>query len=272
MVDYCISVDCNPPRRFPSIYRNDRPKIAAESPLNLSLRDTERTFLTSVVTSQENGFQSHVTSSVGELGNVLIVSDLNCDIAQEEVVVETVCEEIQDDAVTDDTENTPVDPEEEYAAAIARNAFLRSAHERLSEKVAKMRQLLDSAAKRQKLRPETETEVRSESDLESSDQTIAHAFKRSRNNSWPQMSTITSNQRKKEQNKLASKRFRERKKLELARAQRDIEELEARNTLLRCKADSMQTEADNLKKILLELCLIKVVDLPTGQSTIVKNI
>ena len=97
------------------------------------------------------------------------------------------------------------------------------------------------------------------------------ATKRSRYNSWPQMSTMTSSQRKKEQNKLASKRFRERKKLEMERAKTEIAELEVRNDLLRKKESCMQAEIENLKKVLLELNLIKIVQLPTGVTTIVVN-
>eukprot|EP00088_Acartia_fossae_P003762 TRINITY_DN11605_c0_g1_i1.p1 TRINITY_DN11605_c0_g1~~TRINITY_DN11605_c0_g1_i1.p1 ORF type:complete len:469 (+),score=141.21 TRINITY_DN11605_c0_g1_i1:130-1536(+) len=97
------------------------------------------------------------------------------------------------------------------------------------------------------------------------------ATKRSRYNSWPQMSTMTSSQRKKEQNKLASKRFRERKKLEMERAKTEIAELEVRNDLLRKKETCMQAEIENLKKVLLELNLIKIVQLPTGMTTIVVN-
>ena len=78
-------------------------------------------------------------------------------------------------------------------------------------------------------------------------------------------------QRKKEQNKLASKRFRERKKLEMERAKTEIAELEVRNDLLRKKESCMLAEIENLKKVLLELNLIKIVQLPTGVTTIVVN-
>jgi len=58
--------------------------------------------------------------------------------------------------------------------------------------------------------------------------------------------------------------------MELTQARMDITELEVRNCLLTSKANSIQAEADNLRKILLDLQLIKVVELPSGHSTIVK--
>jgi len=69
---------------------------------------------------------------------------------------------------------------------------------------------------------------------------------------------------------MASKRFRERKKQELLRAKQEIVELEGRNSQLKIKVEAMQTEADAFKKILLRLKLIRIVDLPSGQSTIVR--
>jgi len=279
MVDYFTSVSYNPAKRYDTFtpgYRDDSGcytvhQTVVDSPLDLRLRSPER--VEPETSQQTDCLSQNALPAGGELGNVLIVSDLDCDIAQEEVIETAVeyCGDLVEDTTDSNIEESTFDPEEEFAAVSARNAFLQTTCDKLSAKVAKIRQLLDTAVQRQKkdVEHEPEGEARSDSELQGPDQ--VHN-KRSRNNSWPQMSTITSNQRKKEQNKLASKRFRERKKMELAQARQDISELELRNNMLRSKAESMQTEAENLKKILLELRLIRVVDLPTGQSTIVKNI
>jgi len=259
---------------------------ADECPLNLSL--TENKIISSDTSGHDSrSFPNKVTSlTVGhsELGQVFIVSDLDCAIAQEEVVEAVdispvVIGPIKDEALACASSVSNFEAEE-LDRETTRNAFLKSKLLQLSEKVDKMREILDSEIEKQKnniaaaviLVPknETETEIKSEYEFESGGM-LTNPQKRSRNHSWPQMSTITSNQRKKEQNKLASKRFRERKKLELAQARQDISDLEVRNDLLRAKADSMQTEADNLKKNLLELKLIKIVDLPSGQSSLVKT-
>jgi len=97
----------------------------------------------------------------------------------------------------------------------------------------------------------------------------AAAAKRLRYHSWPQMATMTSSQRKKEQNKLASKRFRERKKQQIEQARIEIMELEVRNDLLKKKEAYMKSERENLRCILLEQNLIKIVKLPDGQTTVV---
>lgn len=262
---------------------------ANECPLNLSL--TENKIISSDTSGHDSrSFPNNVTSLIvdnSELGQVFIVSDLDCAIAQEEVVEAVdispvVIAPIKEEALACATSVSDFEAEE-LDRETTRNAFLKSKLLQLSEKVDKMREILDSEVEKQKnnivadaviLVPknetETEIEIKSECEFESGG-ILSNPQKRSRNHSWPQMSTITSNQRKKEQNKLASKRFRERKKLELARARQDISDLEARNDLLRTKADSMQTEADNLKKNLLELKLIKIVDLPSGQSSLVKT-
>ena len=115
--------------------------------------------------------------------------------------------------------------------------------------------------------PDHELEIKSEGELDSADFLPgARAMKRSRNQSWPQM--LDSNARKKEQNKMASKRFRERKKQELEKARLEIQALETRNQLLRHQADRMQQEADNLKQVLLRLKLIKIMEYASGSSTI----
>ena len=94
------------------------------------------------------------------------------------------------------------------------------------------------------------------------------AAKRLRYHSWPQMATMTSSQRKKEQNKLASKRFRERKKQQIEQARIEIMELEVRNDLLKKKETIMKSEREKLRSILLEQNLIKIVKLPDGQTTV----
>ena len=68
---------------------------------------------------------------------------------------------------------------------------------------------------------------------------------------------MTSSQRKKEQNKLASKRFRERKKQQMEQARMEIAELEVRNDLLRKKEEYMRSELENLRRVLLERNLIR---------------
>lgn len=95
------------------------------------------------------------------------------------------------------------------------------------------------------------------------------AAKRLRYHSWPQMATMTSSQRKKEQNKLASKRFRERKKQQIEQARVEIMELEVRNDLLKKKESLMKSKRENLRSILLEQNLIKIVELADGQTTVV---
>jgi len=114
----------------------------------------------------------------------------------------------------------------------------------------------------------SEFDIKSEGDETESAQP---ATKRSRYNSWPQMSTLSSSQRKKEQNKLASKRFRERKKQEMERAKTEIMELEVRNDLLRKQETCILSEIDNVKKFLLDVNLIKVVHLPSGHTKIQLN-
>lgn len=96
--------------------------------------------------------------------------------------------------------------------------------------------------------------------------------KRLRYHSWPQMATMTSSQRKKEQNKLASKRFRERKKQQMEHARIEIAELEVRNDLLRKKEEYMRSELENLRRVLLERNLIKIVQLPDGQTQVIATV
>ena len=259
----------------------------------------------------------------GELGGLVIVSDLDCAIGKEEVVeavdYNEVCvkeEECVGDSCIDtlppqplemgqvkvevDEKNQPLagtnrveqhlvlveeEEDEEYACELRRNRILTMKFNNLNAKVAKIRALIQARAKSEasevllvaKTDTEAEVEIRSEGEHETELAAVPAAAKRSRNHSWPQMTTssaaacASSAQRKKEQNKLASKRFRERKKMELAQAQMDITELEVRNSLLATKANSMQAEADNLKKILLDLKLIQVVEDPSaGYSSIVK--
>ena len=108
--------------------------------------------------------------------------------------------------------------------------------------------------------------------LEDQDESPAAAVasaKRLRYHSWPQMATMTSSQRKKEQNKLASKRFRERKKHQMEQARVEITELEVRNDLLRKKEEYMRSELENLRRVLLERNLIKIVQLPDGQTQVI---
>ena len=97
----------------------------------------------------------------------------------------------------------------------------------------------------------------------------ATSAKRLRYHSWPQMATMTSSQRKKEQNKLASKRFRERKKQQMEQARMEIAELEVRNDLLRKKEEYMRSELENLRRVLLERNLIKIVQMPDGQTQVI---
>ena len=114
---------------------------------------------------------------------------------------------------------------------------------------------------------ESELEIKSEGELDCAElMPGVRAMKRSRNQSWPQM--LDSNARKKEQNKMASKRFRERKKQELEKAKLEIQGLEARNELLHHQADRLQREADSLKQILVRLKLIRIVEYASGNSTI----
>ena len=202
-----------------------------------------------------------------QIGNLVIVSDL--EVAQEEVV------EAEVPVVEADVYDLQLfEAEEQLASQKSRNIVLKSKHDELAQKITKIRSILDSEARRERTDSvkveDVEVEVKSEGEMEVETDGGLPALKRSRNHSWPQMATISSNQRKKEQNKLASKRFRERKKLELVKARGDISGLESKNRQLKEKAGAMQTEADRLKKILLKLKLIKVVDLPTGQSTIIQ--
>lgn len=218
--------------------------------------------------------------AAGELGNVFIVSDLDCAIAQEEIVEAVEGENvIEDDAFTDEAESEEDECEIEFNFENARNLKLKTEFENLSVEVAKIRELLDSEAQKERIEAiavvpktegEAEIEIKSEGEFDYVESSSSIGIKRSRNLSWPQMSTITSNQRKKEQNKMASKRFRERKKMELNRAKDEILELESRNVMLRKKMSTMVEETEHLKKILLQLRLIKITDLPSGKSSIVK--
>lgn len=243
-----------------------------DSPLNLCLNQDRSP---APAASMAVGLVAAPEPPVGELGNMFIVSDLECAIAQEEIVEAEVKQEEPEESGEEDLDEEQ-DEEEELAQEYSRNIALKSKYEELSTKVAKIREILDMEARKERTETvftpnmETEVEVKSEGELDYGEVSTVPPLKRCRNHSWPQMSTINSNQRKKEQNKMASKRFRERKKMELARAKSDISELEARNSRLRSRVDSMQYKADNLKKILLQLRLIKIVDLPSGQSTIVK--
>jgi len=179
----------------------------------------------------------------------------------------------------------------------SRNTILKTKYNSLLEQVKRLREYLDNEAKKersvrmgdienkqQQTPSETTTRIcpvsslpkvsshlsscssdfdnKSEGDVSESNQSSEN--KRSRYNSWPQMSTLSSSQRKKEQNKLASKRFRERKKQEMERAQTEIMELEVRNSLLRKQETCILSEIENLKKYMLDQNLIKIVDLPSG--------
>eukprot|EP00088_Acartia_fossae_P047429 TRINITY_DN51410_c0_g1_i1.p1 TRINITY_DN51410_c0_g1~~TRINITY_DN51410_c0_g1_i1.p1 ORF type:complete len:276 (+),score=43.65 TRINITY_DN51410_c0_g1_i1:8-835(+) len=244
-----------------------------ERPLNLCLRSEQPS------TSQAG----HLFSSepcpvdVVQQDNLVIVSDLDCAIAQEEVVEAVEDAQLAESESDGEEEVELVKAEEALTQEYSKNIQLKTEHDKLSRQIAKIREILDREVRRERTenQPECvdhEVEVKSEGEMDTgSEMTPAIRFpatKRSRNHSWPQMSAI--NQRKKEQNKMASKRFRERKKLELARAQQSITELESKNNMLRTRVDSMQSKADILKKILQKLQLIKIYDLPTGQSTIVK--
>jgi len=305
MVDYYVPVSHSVARDYRYVpsnaYREDHhggyvfqqtSTTTEDRPLNLSLNPDRNSgsSTTSIICNPET---MHVPppgflSVDGELGNVFIVSDLDCAIAKEEVVEavdhqEEVYDALQHMKVEEednDDESSISDSEEysEYDNEVSRNLFLKSKFNDLSNKVAKIRDLIQTQARNEKSKivvvpikteAETEVEIRSEGELEHGE-VLVPGIKRSRNHSWPQMTAISSNQRKKEQNKLASKRFRERKKMELTQARMDITELEVRNCLLTSKANSIQAEADNLRKILLDLQLIKVVELPSGHSTIVK--
>jgi len=277
---------CHPMTQFytlPPGYRDGNQPVQTVStddlPLNLSLR-SERVvhyesaqYVEEVVTQPPVEPDSFVGQpSVGDLGNVVILSDLDCAVAQEEIVIAEedvyTAEEEADDSV--DLGHAEILLTQE----MARNNLLKAKEESLCKQIAAVRQLLTVEAQKEKDAggyPEPDIEVKSEGESEGADRpTEVSASKRSRNHSWPQMTATTSNQRKKEQNKMASKRFRERKKQELLRAKQEIVELEGRNSQLKIKVEAMQTEADAFKKILLRLKLIRIVDLPTGQSTIVR--
>jgi len=214
----------------------------------------------------EEPYETYAMPVQTQFGNLVIVSDLQ--VAKEEVV-----EAVSNSEDTDEYSLLLQEHDEQLATQKSRNIVLKSKHDELVQKIAKIRSILNSEARRERSdaagkADEVEVEVKSEGEMDTGD--TLPALKRSRNHSWPQMATISSNQRKKEQNKLASKRFRERKKLELAKATGDISALESRNTLLKQKVAEMESEANQIKKILVKLNLIKVIDLPTGQSTIVK--
>jgi len=214
----------------------------------------------------EEPYETYAMPVQTQFGNLVIASDLQ--VAKEEVV-----EAVSNSEDPDEYSLLLQEHDEQLATQKSRNIVLKSKHDELVQKIAKIRSILNSEARRERSdaagkADEVEVEVKSEGEMDTGD--TLPALKRSRNHSWPQMATISSNQRKKEQNKLASKRFRERKKLELAKATGDISALESRNTLLKQKVAEMESEANQIKKILVKLNLIKVIDLPTGQSTIVK--
>jgi len=284
--------------------------------------------------------QDTVAPQGQEFGNLLIVSNINSDVVQEEVVetheflntpqvtvdnkvdlvfdtkpnasFEIECREGQgsgnaDDAVIlfcNSTEEIEAE-ESKYVNDLmleeSRNTILKTKYNSLLEQVERLREYLDNEAKKERSvrmgylenmeqRTSSETTIRncsvsslpkassylsscssdfdnkSEGDVSESNQ--SSESKRSRYNSWPQMSTLSSSQRKKEQNKLASKRFRERKKQEMERAQTEIVELEVRNSLLRKQETCILSEIENLKKYMLDQNLIKIVDLPSGLTNI----
>jgi len=279
---------CHPMTQFytlPPGYRDENEPAHTAStddlPLNLSLRSEREVhyesaqYVEEVVTQPFVGEESFIAQpSDGDLGNVVILSDLDCAVAQEEVVI------AEEDVYTAEEGDEAADSVDLGHAEIlltqetARNTLLKAKEESLYKQIAAVRQLLTAEAQKEKDAggyPEPDLDVKSEGESEGADRpTDVSASKRSRNHSWPQMTATTSNQRKKEQNKMASKRFRERKKQELLRAKQEIVELEGRNSQLKIKVEAMQSEADAFKKILLRLKLIRIVDLPTGQSTIVK--
>ena len=287
MVDYYAPVSQSLASRFYYAVPvgDERPSYLLQSssedyPLNLSL-NPERSSLYSPPAPVPTAIQVHDAAPPcqGELGNVFIVSDLDYAIAQEEIVEAVEVYEDEDVLFTSEPDSEEDEGEaEELKRESLRNLKLKSEFESLSSKVAKIRELLDSEARKERIETvvvipkteiEAEIEIKSEGELENIESSSI-GIKRSRNLSWPQMSTITSNQRKKEQNKMASKRFRERKKMELNRAKQDILELESKNVLLRRKMTSMTEESEHIKKVLLQLRLIKITDLPSGKTSIIK--
>lgn len=247
-------------------------------------------------------------STMPELGSLFIVpvSDLGAHIAQEEIVEsEVMADGEENDTDEEDSSSSSQEEEEEeddilqhaFNHETSRNTHLRAKVTDLTKKITRIRAMLEAAAQTEKntgttdqqavicpppqssahsvssrvsvftVTAESDLEIKSEGELDSAEMVPGlRAMKRSRNQSWPQM--LDSNARKKEQNKMASKRFRERKKQELEKARQEILELEAKNELLRHKADKMQREADCLKEILVRLKLIRIVEYASGNSTI----
>jgi len=363
MVDYCMPINNGQIFVIPSLFQQEKPTSAVHRtenyeglPLNLSIKNKADTSgrrrlhfnpvdheYSRQQYADENSNQNNQNNIIiqetaaphgQEFGNLLIVSNINSDVVQEEVVethehlntpqvlvdnnielvidtkpnsaFEIECREGQgngdDDVILfcNSTEEI-VAEESKYVNDLifeeSRNTILKTKYNSLLEQVKRLREYLDNEAKKerslqmgdienkkQQTSSETTTRIcpvsslpkvsshlsssssdfdnKSEGDVSESNQSSEN--KRSRYNSWPQMSTLSSSQRKKEQNKLASKRFRERKKQEMERAQTEIMELEVRNSLLRKQETCILSEIENLKKYMLDQNLIKIVDLPSG--------
>lgn len=150
--------------------------------------------------------------------------------------------------------------DQEYDKLMTKNKKLKEQLNNLTETVAYTRNMIDLsvAATKQQLKNEMDLQQQSDTQSECSAAPLMSDFtpvKRPRNNSWPQ-TRVLSNEKKKEQNKLASKRFRERKKQQIEQVRDEEKLLEIRNKNLKDKQREMETNIFALKHLLTKKKLI----------------
>jgi len=150
--------------------------------------------------------------------------------------------------------------DQEYEQLMTKNRKLKEQLTNLTQQVAYTRNMIDLsvAATKQQLKMEMDLQHQGDSFSECASAPQMSDFtpvKRPRNNSWPQ-TRVVSNEKKKEQNKLASKRFRERKKQQMEQVKEEEGLLELRNKELKDKQREMETTILSLKHLLAKRKLI----------------
>lgn len=137
--------------------------------------------------------------------------------------------------------------ENEYEELKAKNGDLIAYKDKLEKQIELIRELLKKVAKKRQDEEDNYSDTMSEPAMASSNNDHHVLVKRARKYSWP--SYLTGKERKKEQNKLASRRFRERRKMHKVDAEKEAETLEATNKMLRLKCQELERKVQLLKDL-----------------------
>lgn len=147
--------------------------------------------------------------------------------------------------------------DQEYEQLEEKNKKLKEQLDSITQEIAYTRNMIElsvAATKQQMMIKQEQMETRSECVAAPllSDFTPT---KRPRNNSWPQtnnsnMAGLAGHERKKEQNKLASKRFRERKKQQMEQAKEHEKLLKFQNKKLKGKVTEIENNIQAMKILL----------------------